>query len=201
MPSEGLSHAIQAADDVGSQRADTRHGYRDDVAVRQAERRGRHQAGTGRQHYAVGMDVGSHQVAGEIVELAVQRGRTGLAVPGDRAVAPDRQLDGQTVGVGDLPGGADRRTERAAAQVDLRLRQVERVLALDRPGRHVVAHGVAGDLAEAVDDQGDLGFRDVDHRVGTYRYRLSVADHPPGRRLEEQLGPFGVIDLLVDVSR
>src|SRR5690348_1553345 len=68
--SEGLAHAVQAADDAGGQRADAGHGHRDDVAVRQAERRGRHQAGPGGQHDAVGVDVGAHQVADEVVEPA-----------------------------------------------------------------------------------------------------------------------------------
>src|SRR6185312_5218145 len=98
-------------------------------------------------------------------------------------------------------GGADRRAHRAPAQVDLGLRQVERVLALDRPGRHVVARGVARDLAEAVDHQGDLGFRHVEAGVGTHRDGLPVADDSPRCRLEEKLRPFGLIDLLVDVGR
>src|SRR5712691_7302722 len=47
------AHAVQAADYGGGQDADLGHSDADLVAVGQAERRGRHQAGTGRQHHAV----------------------------------------------------------------------------------------------------------------------------------------------------
>ena len=79
-------------------------------------------------------------------------------------------------GAVDRPGGHDRGAERARGLVDLRLRQVERVLALDRPAGHVVAGHVAEQLAGGVEHEAELGLRHVPVGVG------ADADGLAGRR-------------------
>ena len=84
--------------------------------------------------------------------------------------------------------------------VDLGLRQVERVGALDRARREVVGRQVADDLATGVDDQRELGLGDVPGRVGADSQRRARCPHARGGRLEEQLGPLRLVDQLVDVA-
>ena len=103
------------------------------------------------------------------------------------------------VGVGHLPHGPHHGAEGATPEIDLGLREVERVLALDRTGRHVVADRIAHDIAPSVYHQGYLGLGYVQSRVRPHCHRAAIAYHPPRRRLEEQLGPVGVVDELVRI--
>ena len=116
--------------------------------------------------------------------------------------APSRwisRLDRQRARVRDLPRQGDDRAEGGAGAVDLGLRQVDRVLALDAAGRDVVADGVAGDLARRVDQQRHLRLRHVPRRVAPDRDRLARRRDAIRRGLEEDFGPLGVVDLRVDV--
>ena len=61
------------------------------------------------------------------------------------------------VGVGDLVGRGDHGPEREAAPVHLGLGQVERVVALDVPGRDVVGQCEAEDRPPSAEDEGQLG--------------------------------------------
>jgi hypothetical protein len=191
----GLIHEAERAPDDGvDQRADALDGDAHDVAAGQGERQFGHQRRPGGQDHPVREHVGPVQVTGQLAERAVQPGRRGRSGPDLSAVPADDQPDREAVRVGHLPGRADHRAQRAAAQVDLGLRQVQRVLALDRARAHVVAHRIAADLARGVEDQGQLGLGHVDGRVGAHRDGLARAGHPPGGRLEEQLRPFGLVD-------
>ncbi len=93
----------------------------------------------------------------------------------------------------------DARAQRARAVVDLGLRQVERVLALDVARRDVVADAKADDLAVRVHDQRQLGLGHVPGAVGAHADRLLVADDAPADRLQEHLGALGFVDARVDV--
>ena len=68
----------------------------------------------------------------------LQTAGAGLALPDHFAVTLDRHPDRQVVRIGDFPGRGDARPNRAGAGVQLRLGQVERVLALDAPRADVV---------------------------------------------------------------
>ena len=87
--------------------------------------------------------------AHELLEAALHLAGRRLAREDLAPAAQDAAAQGDRVGVGDLVGGDDHRPEREAARVDLRLRQVERVVALDVPGRDVVGEGEAEDGAAA----------------------------------------------------
>ena len=138
------------------------------------------------------------QVVGQLVERALDLRRARLAR--ERRAAAARDLEGdrqilQPVGVADVDAG----TDRARAVVDLRLRQVERVVALDVARRDVVADGVADDLAGAVDHQRQLRLGHVPGAVVAHADRHVVAGDAPAVRLEEQLGPLRLVDARVDV--
>ena len=70
---------------------------------------------------------------------------------------------------------------RARAREQLRLRQVERVLALDRARGDVVADRVAGDVAVLAEHEPDLRLRDVPGRVGSGRRSVGRARRCAGR--------------------
>ena len=99
----------------------------------------------------------------------------------DAPAARDRQLDRQVLQALDV-AEQDARAERARAVVDLGLRQVERVLALDVARGHVVADAEADDLAGGVHHQRQLGLGHVPGAVGAHADRLLVADDAPADR-------------------
>ena len=113
---------------------------------------------------------------------AVDRDRNRRVRPGQRAV------DDQT------------RAEGRAAGVDLRLRQIERVLAFDVARAHVVADRVAEDRAARVDRQRQLRLGHVPLRIGADPHRSARADDAVRRRLEEQLRPVRVVDAVVEAA-
>ena len=82
------------------------------------------------------------------------------------AVAPLRSISRWMVVdlLGRLRREQNARAERAASVVDLGLRQVERIFALDVARAHIVADGVADDLAAAeLISSVQFGFRGTDH--------------------------------------
>ena len=91
--------------------------------------------------------------------------------------------------------------ERAGAGVDLRLRQVERVRALDVAGRDVVADRDAGDVAVRRRGRAPIS--------GSGTFQVESARMPIGspgptvrrqrRVLQEELRPLGLVDERVDV--
>src|SRR5690606_17177108 len=95
---------------------------------------------------------------------------------------------------------ADAGADRTAAVVDLGLRQVQRVLALDAARGHVVASGVADDAAVGGDHQHQFGFGHVPLAVGAHPDRRAVTRHAPAVGLEEQLRALGAVHLLVHVG-
>jgi hypothetical protein len=80
--------------------------------------------------------------------------------------------------------GHDGRAERAAVVVDLRLGQVERVLALDG--------------AVSSEDEPELRLGHVPARVGTHGDGLSGSPHAPAGSLEEELGSLGAVEVVVE---
>src|SRR5690606_22729520 len=97
-------------------------------------------------------------------------------------------------GVGDDETGS----EGAGTGVVFRLGQVERILALDRAGTHVVADGVAENFALAVYREGELGFGHVPGRVAADPDVIEMPPRPRGGGLENQLGAGGFVDLVVE---
>src|SRR6185436_14984481 len=163
--------AVRAADGDGN-----------DVTVGQREVLPRDDARSRRQDRALRKVELHEQEVGQLVQRALDLRRPRLARERDAARARDLQGDrqiAQAIRVADVDAGAD----RARAVVDLRLRQVERVVALDVARRHVVADGVTDDLTGAVDDQRQLRLGDVPLAVVADADRHAVSGHAPAVRL------------------
>src|SRR5215207_7389964 len=155
--------------------------------------RARHQEGSVREGKLLA------QVARQLLEGPLHPGgadllvKNGLAIPQDAHAyeeVPHRVRSRQ----------GDTGSQGAAAVVDLGLRQVQRVLSFYVPGRNVIAGGVADDLHPAVHDEHKLGLRHVPAAVLADAHGLAVSRDPPADGLEEELGPLGVVDLVVDVG-
>ena len=115
------------------------------------------------------------------------------------AVALDRHREVEVVGVADGLWRGDAGADSGTPVVDLGLREVERVLALDRPARHVVADGVAHDLAPEDHDR-EFGFGDVPVRVASDPDGLARSHRSLGGRLEEDLRAFVLEGTLVHLA-
>ena len=96
--------------------------------------------------------------------------------------------------------GRDERPHAARAAINLRLRQIERVLSLDVASGHVVADGVADDGPGRRNDESQFGLGDRPLAVGADPNRLAGIDEPLGRGLQEELGPLGGVDLVVELG-
>ncbi len=105
----------------------------------------------------------------------ISRGVDAALVEG-LAAAHDRAREVQRRRGRDLAGGDQHRAQREAAVEHLGLGQEQRVLALDVPGREVVAHRVADDGAVGADDHGQLGLHRRQHRVAAHADRHVGAD-------------------------
>ena len=75
-----------------------------------------------------------------------------------RAAARYRTGHLKLVWIGQRVCRENHRTQRAAGVVDLGLRQVQRILALNVPGRNVVGEGESGDAAGAAQHHGQFRF-------------------------------------------
>src|ERR1019366_1112820 len=84
--------------------------------------------------------------------------------------------------------------------VDLCLRQVERGLPFNVPGTHIVAGGVADDLASGIVEKGQLRFRHRPLRIRPNSDWADRATYSPPRRLKEELRPFGGVHAIVKVA-
>jgi hypothetical protein len=80
------------------------------------------------------------------------------------------------------------------------LREVERVGAFDVPGAHVVAHGVADDLAAWIDEKSEFGLRHRPGGVAADFYLAVRACDFVGYGFEEELRAFGGVDAIVEVA-
>src|SRR5690606_3130455 len=169
------------------------------VAGLQGESLVRHDARAGEQECAAGEGQLAEQVAGQFLQTALDLRGAGIAAKHLAAAAQDRQGDRQ-VGHGLRLAQADGRADRAGTVVDLGLRQVQRVLALDAARGHVVADGVAADGPGAVQHQYQLRLGHVPATVAAHAHRLAVAAAAPAGGLEEQLRPLGTVYLLVHVG-
>ena len=99
--------------------------------------------------------------------------------------------------VAGVAGQDDRVREPERVVEDLRLRQVERVLPFDRPGREVVGDEIARDLAVGGEDERQLRLGNVPGRVAPDPQRRARRRHAVRRHLHEQLGPLGREDHVV----
>ena len=93
------------------------------------------------------------------------------SVPTDssKMTCPSRSITQRTsklYGSGQLVARHEHRAKHGTTVENLRLRQVERIFALDVPRRDVVADRVADELAVRAEHVGQLGFRHRDRRVG-----------------------------------
>ena len=113
--------------------------------------------------------------------------------------AEDVELDlggGRHGFVADEEAGA----KSAATVVDLGLREVERVGAFDVAGAHVVADGVADDLAARVDDEREFRFGDGPGGIAAnFDLTVGACDFVT-YGFEEELGAFGSVDAVVEVA-
>ena len=102
------------------------------------------------------------------------------------------------------PGGSGqtRRQGPSAAQrsKSLRLRQVQRIFALDVAAAQVVADGVADHGTVAGDGQRQLGFGHDPPRVAAQVHRDAGTNDAIRRRLEEQFRPLGIVDPVVEIA-
>jgi len=124
----------------------------------------------------------------------------GVRLPGkqDRAVPDDPATYIEVQRIHGAIGNAHPGPQRAAAVVDLGLREVERVLPFDVPRRHVIPGRVAHDVQPRRDDERQLGLRNVPRRVVPNAHGLSRAYHTMRGGFHEQLRPCRVIDTAVD---
>ena len=119
---------------------------------------------------------------------------------GEHAASPSRMIVMRTVHVarfGFRDAEANPRPERARAVVDLRLRQIQEVLAFDVARAHVVADRAADDLPARVDHERKLRLRHAPRRVAPNADRLAGRHDFLRQRLEENLGPLRVVDPVV----
>src|SRR5207244_6555141 len=120
-----------------AQLADLRAGDGDEVALLEADVHRLDDTGARREDGAGGNGVRAAEPVDDLRKLALELARAGGAAEDLPPAAVHAAGELQGVGIRDLVRGHDHGTEREAAVVDLRLRQVERVLALDVPGGHV----------------------------------------------------------------
>src|SRR5438445_8645508 len=126
----GLAQDVSSAHHVVRQRADARHGDGHAILGRQREARFGHEPGARQQIGAGRKQVVADEPGGEVVERAAHGGGRDLALVRDGAAALDHDgdvEDGRLLVVGQPHHGA----QRARLAVDLGLRQVQRILALD----------------------------------------------------------------------
>src|SRR5215218_7088204 len=145
----------------------------------------RNDPGAGHQKDAVRELVVATQITDQIIERAVDLGRGTSAVEKYLAAATDHEPDCAVTNLAHLPRQRDDRAEAGAPGVHLRLREVQRVFALDAARRHVVADGVTDDLAVAVDRESQLRLRHVPGRVAPDRDLLAGSGNAARRRLKE----------------
>src|SRR5690606_17534582 len=107
------------------------------------------------QERALGKAQLATQIARQVAERALHLRAPRLPLEHGFAAALDAQAD-RDVPERIFGADEDRRADRAAAIIDLRLRQVERVFALDVARRHVVARAVTDDLHVPVQHQREL---------------------------------------------
>src|SRR5829696_1680935 len=186
-------------DDRVGQRADAGNVDGDHIARPEAERLVRHDARARQQHRADREGERSHQPTGEVLEPTGDARGAGGPLEFDSLPAPDAEGDVEWR-VRGYPSGHDGWSEGARPVVNLRLWQIEGILSLDGAAAHVVAHHVAEDLTRGIEDQAELGLRDVPGGVGADADRLSVADHALRRGLEDQLGAPSHIDPVVHTA-
>ena len=139
----------------------------------------------------------AEEVADEFLEPALDLGDVDLAVEHGRAAARDGDLDGPGAGGGFGHAGGDPRADGAGAVVDLGLREVEEVFALDVARAHVVADGEAGEFAAGIEHEGQLGLGHVPLCVGADANLVAGADGLFGHGFEEEFRPGRVIHAVV----
>ena len=88
-----------------------------------------------------------------------------------------------------LFGNQNARAQGAAIVVELGLRQIERILALDVAGAHVVADGEPDQLSLRRNDQRQFRLGNRPFRVAADADRLAGTGDAPRHGLEEQLRP------------
>src|SRR5262249_43001210 len=143
------------------QLADLGDGDADGVAGLEGEVVAGDQTGAGEEEDAVREEVVPPQPLDQLREGALHLGGARRAVEYGPTPALDRESDVQR----SLPRFAlfepDHGAEAAGLAVDLRLREVERVLALDVAGAHVVSDRVADQLQLRRDQERDFRLGDV----------------------------------------
>jgi hypothetical protein len=113
-----------------------------------------------------GHAVGEGERLDQRIQPPVQRGSGNGALENDLPAALDGAGDFERIGIGQRIGGEDDGAEGAATVVDLGLRQVEGILALDVPGGNVVGERVARDASAAAQHHGQLRFGRGEARIG-----------------------------------
>src|SRR5262249_24260783 len=128
---------------------------------------------------------------------------TGARVPFENSFAPAVDREPNTYGIA-LRHGIRKRNHRsqgAAGIVDFRLREIKRVFPFDVPRAHVVADGVTDDLQLGREDERQFRLRDAPLRILANSYPRAGTHHAMGRAFEEELGPRGAIDHVVELRR
>ena len=97
-------------------------------------------------------------------------------------------------------GHKNSRPQRAAAVVDLGLRQIQRILAFDIARAHIVANRVADDAPRRTDHQRQFRLRHGPVRIPANFNLAATAHRPACRRLEKKLRPLRRINAIVKVS-
>jgi hypothetical protein len=179
--------------------ADAFDGDPDFVSALECKGVGRDDSCARKEKAAVGEALITEEVFDECRRIAFQFGQRGGARELCVISAKDVEFDPRGCGHG-FVADEDAGAEGAASVVDFGLRKIERVGAFDVAGAHVVADGVADDLAARVDEKGEFGFRHRPRGVTTDFDEAVRACDFVGDSFEEELGAFGGVDAVVEIS-
>ena len=166
-----------------------------EASIQQGERRVRHDPCPGQEDRSARQLERAPEKGDELLEGPPDSCRGGRLVDDHHAFPEDGEAEGERRR--GARGRNERRAQRAGAVVHLGLRQVERILAFDRPARDIVAERVAGDREIRGDHQRELGLGHVPIRVPSDADPFRRPANAPAGRLEEELGPDGIVDMVV----
>ncbi len=159
----------------------------------------RDDAGSGHEECSVRESVFAEKVGGQIGRFALELRERGGAGKNHTAAAQDFDLD-RSGGRQRIAADENARAQRATAVVDLGLRKIERIFALDIARAHIVADGVADDLAARVDEQRQLRLGNRPRSVGANAHVAAGAGDAARRGFEEKLRALGGVNAVVEIA-
>src|SRR6185437_12518239 len=174
-------------------------GDADEIAVCERELVAGDDAGASHEIRAVRKAAIAEEPTRKFLRVTLQLGKRRVSFECGPAAAHDLNLDRGNLWqrfVAEQDTGA----KPATPVVDLGLRKVEWILALDVARAHVIADGVADDLAARIEQQRQFGLGDRPSCVGADANIRAGTDHTTCCRLEEELRTNGGVDAIVEAA-